>query len=229
MAIQRLSTRVQRSRVLQSADNAGPPLSQLIAHGPYQKPIPRLSPWAARSSLHEPNFSPSAFSSSCAALQSIPRRQFSYASARAAPGDDGYSPAGRGASLPTDDASPQANGTSSARRSRTDSTYSPPGPRQGPRGPPQIPGLEGSWKRATLLRWFARKRSFAPGDVYTPTDLSARPLDAARPKPKRPTRDVLDVVGVDIVDEYKVRWSIPDYCEPPECLAAGLFVGMFGL
>ena len=60
-------------------------------------------------------------------------------------------------------------------------------------------------QRATL-RQLISKRQYQLGDVYSPGDLRPRAEEAGRVRPPAPSRDVFDVLGVDPLEEYKVRF-----------------------
>lgn len=63
-------------------------------------------------------------------------------------------------------------------------------------------GKETTQHQREIQRLAARR--WVPGDVYSPQDLSSFEMKKHRRK-QRPTRDVFDALGIDPVDEWKVR------------------------
>lgn len=57
--------------------------------------------------------------------------------------------------------------------------------------------------RAELARQMTRK--WNDGDVYAPHDLSEVEMMKWK-QPKRPTKDIIDMLGLNPLDHYKVRW-----------------------
>ena len=56
-----------------------------------------------------------------------------------------------------------------------------------------------------LIMRLAKNRRFQAGDVYTPYDLLPQNSDSKYTGAFRPTRDVFDELGINPLDEYKVR------------------------
>lgn len=48
-------------------------------------------------------------------------------------------------------------------------------------------------------------RTWQDGDVYAPHDLSEVEMMKWK-QPKRPTKDIIDMLGLNPLDHYKVRW-----------------------
>lgn len=59
--------------------------------------------------------------------------------------------------------------------------------------------------RDSLSRQMTRK--WSPGDTYAPVDLSIYEMKKWK-EPRKPTKDIIDIVGLNPLDHYKVsrRW-----------------------